>query len=165
MIGLQSPRNGRRPPPPIPRVSMPTAIRTPRLLLRSLRDDDRHEFVRVHEVSEEFFRAWSPVHGGSPEDLFDAEMAKVREGEATGRHHRMVGVMEDGRIAGFFNLGEVVRGFFHSAYAGWRVNVEVASGTSVTRGMPLPATAHPLLDLPPGGGQLPMVRSDPAKAP
>jgi ribosomal-protein-alanine N-acetyltransferase len=101
-------------------------LRTPRLLLRSLAEGDLAEFVRVHEVSADFHGPWSPVHGGSLEDLFRAEIAKVEEGRESGRHYRFVGVLDDGRIAGFFNLGEVVRGAFHSAYAGWRVNVEVA---------------------------------------
>lgn len=114
---------------------MPTELRTPRLLVRSLREDDRDEFVRVHVVSEELFRAWSPAYGGSPGDLFEIEMTKVREGAANGRYHRMVGVMDDGRIAGFFNLGEVARGFFQSAYAGWSVNAEVARQGYGTEGV------------------------------
>lgn len=109
-------------------------LRTPRLLVRSLAPDDLGEFVRVQEVSAAFFAPWMAA-GSSPAELFDAEIAKVEEGLRTGRHYRMVGVMGDGRIAGFFNLGEIVQGAFHSAYAGWRVNVEVAGQGYATEGV------------------------------
>jgi ribosomal-protein-alanine N-acetyltransferase len=33
--------------------------------------------------------------------------------------------LSDGRLAGLFALSNIVRGAFHSAYAGWRVNAEV----------------------------------------
>ena len=105
---------------------MLTEIRTPRLLLRSLVEADRDEYLRVHQVSEAFFAPWSPLQMGTLEEAFRTDMAKVEAGRAHGTHFRMVGVLEDGRIAGFFNLGEIVRGVFHNAYASWKVNVEVA---------------------------------------
>jgi ribosomal-protein-alanine N-acetyltransferase len=112
-----------------------TQIRTPRMLVRSLAMDDYDEFVRVHEVSEAFFAPWSPLRAGSWRDAFHAEMTKVEAGRRGGAHHRLVGVLDDGRIAGFFNLGEIVRGAFHNAYAGWKVNVEVARQGYATEGV------------------------------
>jgi ribosomal-protein-alanine N-acetyltransferase len=114
---------------------MITEIRTARMLVRSLEIDDQREFIRVHVVSEAFFAPWSPRRIGSYEDLFRAEMSKVEAGGRAGTYHRMVGVLDDGRIAGFFNLGEVVRGAFHNAYAGWKVNVEVARQGYATEGV------------------------------
>lgn len=114
---------------------MVTEIRTPRMLLRSLSQDDRDEFVRVHGLSEAFFRLWFPLREGTPGDLFRLEMEKVERGRNDGSHLRWVGVLEDGRIAGFFNLGEVVRGVFQNAYASWSVSVEVAGQGYATEGV------------------------------
>ena len=110
-------------------------IRTPRLTLRHLTAEDRDEFVRVHEVSEDFFAPWSPRRVGTYEDMFRTEMAKADAGRRGGTHHRMIGVLDDGRIGGFFNLGEIVRGVFHNAYVGWKVNVEVARQGFATEGV------------------------------
>jgi [ribosomal protein S5]-alanine N-acetyltransferase len=120
-------------PPTAVRPVIPE-LRTPRLLLRSLAGRDREEFVRVHTVSETFFAPWSALEE-SHEALFDAEMAKVEAGRQSGRHARFVGVLNDGRIAGFFNLGEIVRGAFDNAYVGWRVNAEVARQGYATEGV------------------------------
>jgi len=116
-------------------VPQVTQIRTPRLTLRHLAPEDQTEFVRVHQVSEHFFAPWSPLRTGSYEDMFRTEMAKVDAGRRGGTHHRMIGVLDDGRIAGFFNLGEIVRGVFHNAYVGWKVNVEVARQGYATEGV------------------------------
>ena len=114
---------------------MITQIRTPRLLLRSLAVEDRDEFIRVHRLSEEFFAPWSASRTGSYDDAFRIEMTKVDMGRRNGTHHRMIGVLDDGRIAGFFGLGEIVRGAFHNAYMGWKVNVEVARRGYATEGV------------------------------
>jgi ribosomal-protein-alanine N-acetyltransferase len=47
----------------------------------------------------------------------------------------LVGESADGRIAGFFNLSEIVRGIFLSAYASWYVNVEFARSGYGTEGV------------------------------
>src|SRR5262245_1749238 len=99
------------------------ATRTPRMTFRSIERGDRAEFVRMHEVSADFHAPWMGVVPGSTwHDLFDLELDKAGRDS----YARMIGVVDDGRIAGLFNLGEIVRGFFQSAYAGWRVNVEFA---------------------------------------
>jgi ribosomal-protein-alanine N-acetyltransferase len=91
--------------------------------------------VRVYRVSEDFFAPWSPSRTGSYDDIFRTEMTKVDAGRRNGTHYRMVGALEDGRIAGFFSLGEIVRGVFHNAYVGWKVNVEVARQGFATEGV------------------------------
>jgi ribosomal-protein-alanine N-acetyltransferase len=105
------------------------------MLVRSLAMDDYDEFVRVHRISEEFFAPWSPLRSGTYDDIFQAEMSKVEAGRRLGTHYRFVGMLDNGRIAGFFNLGEIVRGVFHNAYAGWKVNVEVARQGYATEGV------------------------------
>lgn len=94
------------------------------MVLRCLEARDRAEYVRVHEASARLYADWLPARG--PEvtwsDWFDGELEK----NELDTNLRLVGALPDGRFAGFFNLGEIVRGFFWSAYAGWRTNVEVA---------------------------------------
>lgn len=106
---------------------------TPRMTVRPMEGRDRREFVRVHEVSEALFAPWSPRRPPNEtlEHLFEAELDKgSRE-----THLRLVGVLPDQRIAGFFNLGEIVRGVFESAYAAWRTNWEVARQGYGTEGV------------------------------
>ena len=97
-------------------------LQTPRMTLRSIQSEDRDEYVRVHEVSADFYSNWIParVPDVTWGDWFDKELGKASKDN----HLRLVGVIPSGRIAGFFNLGEIVRGFFQSGYAGWRTNVE-----------------------------------------
>lgn len=112
-------------------------VRTPRCRLRPLRAADRAEFIRVHELSREHFAPWVPAlpPGFGPAELFDAELARVPVWAADGRHLRLVAFLDDGRIAGFFNLGEIVRGVFQSAHASWMVSAEVVGRGLATEGV------------------------------
>jgi ribosomal-protein-alanine N-acetyltransferase len=103
--------------------------------LRPLVESDRAEFVRVRTVSEELFREWLPAREKSLDELFEEELAKNRMED---RYLRLAGVTAHGRLAGFFNLNEIVRGVFQNAYAAWSVSAEVAGqgyGTEGTRGL------------------------------
>jgi ribosomal-protein-alanine N-acetyltransferase len=104
------------------------SLRTPRLLLRTWRPEDRDEFVRLSRVSAEFWRPWMPAVAptDSLDVQFDRSLAVCERGLASGTHLRLVGELEGGRLAGFFSLGEIVWGVFRSAYAGWRVGADVA---------------------------------------
>ena len=53
-------------------------------------------------------------------DRFDKERGKASKDN----HLRLVRVIPNGRVVGFFNLEEIVRGVFQSGYASWRTNVE-----------------------------------------
>lgn len=126
--------------PPLRPVMMPYSgprVRTPRMQLRPIRAEDREEFVRVHEASRALHEAWTPSLGAGHDfgDLFDAELARARRGERDGTQLRLVGILADGRIGGFFNLGDVVRGVFHNAYASWKINAEVARTGLATEGV------------------------------
>jgi len=107
-------------------------IRTQRMVLRPLAEPDRAEFIRVRTVSADLFRPWFPAREKSLEETFDDELAKSRQED---RHLRLVGEMPDGRLAGFFNLGEIVRGVFQNAYASWSVSAEAAGQGYGTEGV------------------------------
>ena len=98
-------------------------VHTSRMLLRSLERGDRAEFVRLHEVGAGFFSPWIPAlpPGDTWHDLFDRELDKSHSDKDV----RLGGFLADGQIAGLYNLGEIVRGFFQSAYAGWRTSSEL----------------------------------------
>jgi len=98
------------------------------MLLRLLEANDRVESIRVHNLSDDFYRPWMPTPPATetPDRLFEAQLARARNGWAAGTQLRMVGELDDGRLAGFFNLNEIVMGSFCCAYAGWRVNLELA---------------------------------------
>ncbi len=102
--------------------------RTERMLLRALRPGDRAEYERVQAVSADFFRPWFSWHkdGATAIPDFDHELERVTRGLETGSNVRLVGVMPGGRIAGFYNLTDIVRGAFQNAYASWSVSADVA---------------------------------------
>lgn len=105
------------------------------MMLRPLQREDREEFIRVHRVSARDFSLWSPAREGSLERWFDEDLERSEEGRESGTSLRLVGVLDDERIAGFFALTEVVRGAFHNAYAGWYVNSEVVGHGYATEGV------------------------------
>src|SRR5437879_4821834 len=100
--------------------------KTERMLLRPLAAEDRAEYIRVHEVSEDLYRQWLPERPGSSSEQFDVELEKASSAHDARGDLYLVGLLHDGRIAGFFNLTEIVRGVFQNAYAGWRVAADVA---------------------------------------
>src|SRR5215813_14098564 len=112
-------------------------LRTRRMLLRPLRAHDCDEFVRMHEVSREFFEPWSPTINECEtfQELFDKQLRRTTDGLSSGRDVRLVGFLDDGRMAGMFNLNEIIRGAFLNTYAGWKVNVEVARQGFGTEGV------------------------------
>jgi [ribosomal protein S5]-alanine N-acetyltransferase len=116
---------------------MTREVRTERLTLRPLTEKDRSEFLRIHTVSADFFRPWFPVREESLEALFEKELAKNRGEE----HFRWAAELADGKLAGFFNLSNIVRGVFQNAYASWSVSVDAAGQGFATEGV------HALLDL------------------
>lgn len=101
--------------------------------VRALRPDDRAEFVRVMTVSEALHAPWSPSR--PPDDTWDAHFDRQLARVASGTVWKGVGVLPDGRIAGIFNLNEIVRGPFQNAYAGWAINAEVAGRGLATEGV------------------------------
>jgi len=117
--------------------------RKERLTLRPLCKADRAEFVRVYEVSRTLFEPWLPASSFEKplDQLFEAQLARCVRGAQEGTQCRLVGILDDQRIAGFFNLSEIVRGAFLNAYASWSVSADVAGTGLGTEG------ARALLDL------------------
>jgi ribosomal-protein-alanine N-acetyltransferase len=123
-------------------------LRTPRLILRNYHESDRAEFVRIHHVSADYWRPWVPVSllNDPPEVMFDRILEAARRGNAAGTQCRLVATLHDGRMAGIFSLGEIVRGVFQSAYAGWRVSADLVGqgiGTEGVNGLLDVAFAQP----------------------
>lgn len=100
------------------------SIQTDLVLLRTLRWEDRAEFVRIHEISREHFGPWMPTHppGQSLSDVFQRALADAEKGAREGTGIRLVAVLPDGRMAGIFALSQIFRGAFQNAYAEWRVS-------------------------------------------
>lgn len=107
------------------------------MLLRPLTASDRDEFVRVQEVSRELHAPWTPARtpGETSAELFEHQLLASLLGARDGTRHRLVGVLDDGRIAGFFALFDIVRGAFHNAMASWSVNAEVQRQGYATEGV------------------------------
>src|SRR4051812_17711827 len=101
---------------------------TSRLILRPLCEEDRAEFVRVYQVSRTLFEPWLPASTFEQplDQLFEAQLTRCVRGAQEGTQCRLVGVLDDQRIAGFFNLSEIVQGAFQNAYASWSVSADVA---------------------------------------
>jgi len=95
-------------------------VRTARMTLRPIEAEDRKEFVRVLETGRAAYAPWLPAlaPGETWEHLFERDLEKA----SSDTHLRLVGVLSDGRIAGSFNLGEIVRGVFDCAYGSWRTD-------------------------------------------
>jgi ribosomal-protein-alanine N-acetyltransferase len=106
-------------------------IETPRLVLRPIAESDRAEVVRAHAVNAAFWKPWLPTPGDddrTAEAVFDKLVARSREELAkdTGRVFGAFLRDDRGTLAGVFTLILIHRFRFQNAYAGWRVNVEVA---------------------------------------
>lgn len=103
--------------------------RTPRLLLRPLRESDRDEFLRVHAISLGFITPWVPQRyiTDKPGDLFRQELAKAEvyaaAGAAAGGLRLIAERIEPASagIAGYFNLNNIIRGVFQNADASWQL--------------------------------------------
>jgi ribosomal-protein-alanine N-acetyltransferase len=116
---------------------MAMLIRTPRLLLRPLCAEDRAEFIHIHTVSRALFAPWFPTRPPDEtfDDLFTQQLAQTLSGIQDGTLYRFAGLLPDGRIAGFFNLFQIVRGAAHYAMASWSVNAEVGRQGLCTEGV------------------------------
>ncbi len=128
------------PDTPIPDL----CIATERMLLRPLRASDRDEFIRVWDVSEVHFAPWFPLRddGRSPTELFDFVLDTAGRRAAAGTGAKLVGLLKDpcspgepARIAGLFNLNNIVRGVFQNADAGWSVSADCTGRGLATEGV------------------------------
>lgn len=112
-------------------------IRTPRLTLRALREDDRAQFISVHERSwSTHLGPWSPrLESEDFGAFFEQCLARSEDGFSAGSACRLVGFDEGGALVGGFNLNNVARGVFQNADAGWWVGVDHARRGLATEGV------------------------------
>jgi [ribosomal protein S5]-alanine N-acetyltransferase len=85
-----------------------------RVYLRSPRESDRGEFVRLARSSRELHRPW--VYAPETGRQFDAYLARSR---VDSERCFLVCRRDDEEIAGVFNLSQIAYGSFQSAYLGY----------------------------------------------
>ncbi len=140
-------------PPTLVEVLAPNLMRTSRMMLRPLRASDRAEYLRVLNLSREHLGSWMNLHrdGETDHDLFERQLTMCQVGDSRGAAWRRVGMMEDGRLAGFFNLNSITRGLTFEADANWWVAADV-KGVGLGSEGALAMVDHALLESPSGLG-------------
>lgn len=118
-------------------VLAPNLLRTSRMVLRPMRAADRSEYLRVLARSREHLAPWMSLHreGESDSELFERQLLMGRLGDERGAAWRRVGMLEDGRLAGFFNLNSISRGLTFEADANWWVPADLAGVGLGTEGV------------------------------
>jgi [ribosomal protein S5]-alanine N-acetyltransferase len=99
----------------------------PRVLLRAPVREDRAEFVALMRASRSFHSPWATAP--TDEERFDAYLADARRVDFEAL---LLCRTSDGAIIGFFNLSQIVRRGFQSAYLGYAVG-EPFSGQGYMR--------------------------------
>ncbi|MCE7974301.1 MAG: N-acetyltransferase [Leptolyngbya sp. PLA1] len=107
-------------------VLAPGWLRTTRLLLRPLGLSDRKAFLRAVRLTRADLDAHHPLHlqEETDEQLFLRQVRMAAQGESQGTSWRRAAFLEDGRLAGCFNLGAITRGLDFSAHASWWVSAD-----------------------------------------
>jgi [ribosomal protein S5]-alanine N-acetyltransferase len=90
------------------------ARRHPRVELRSPTPADRDEFVAAMKASRRLHHPW--LQSATTDEAYDRLLARAEDDRYDPLFVRR---REDGAIVGYFNISEIVRGFFQSAYLGY----------------------------------------------
>lgn len=108
-------------------VLAPNVLRTERLVLRPMRASDREQFVHMIKASRAELDRWVRPHreGESDDALFDRQLKMCEEGDRRGAAFRRVAMLDDGRLAGCFNLNSISRGIICEADFTWWVTTEL----------------------------------------
>lgn len=138
---------------PVQVESGPGPVLSPRMLLRPLRDGDRGAFLEAVRASSAELARFMPLHlKDEPDDaMFERQLSLARAAAAGPEWLRMVGVLEDGRIAGGFNLNGISRGLEWKADINWWVRADLTGNGYATEGVKA-LLDHALADLPAGLG-------------
>jgi len=109
-----------------------------RVQLRHPQASDGAEYMTLRRASCEFHQPWEPV----PAPGVDPYSAKVFEEYLAGsvvanRERLLLCRNTDGRILGAINFGEIVRGAFQSAYAGYWIGAPFAHQGYMSEGLRL----------------------------
>jgi ribosomal-protein-alanine N-acetyltransferase len=107
-------------------------MRSQRLVLRPPTLADEGEWLHRMRASRDYHRPWIKV-STTPE----AYRAYVARGEPPHREFRIACRREDGAVTGFFNLSEIVRGNFQSAFLGYGGVAEFSGRGYMTEGLEL----------------------------
>jgi ribosomal-protein-alanine N-acetyltransferase len=128
-------------------------LRSERLTLRPLAPEDRASFISGIRASRVELDRWSRLHreGESDEALFERQLEMAREGERTGNAVRRVALLDDGTVAGAFNLNAIRRGLEATADVNWWIVSPLAGRGLATEGVRL-LVEHATEDLPHGLG-------------
>lgn len=99
-------------------------LRSARLLLRPLQPEDRAEYARVHTLSEELYRPYSPWPMEPVDQRFEEDLARSQAEWTDGSGARFVAHLTDGRHVAYVNLSQIFRRKSQSCVIGWRGNAE-----------------------------------------
>jgi [ribosomal protein S5]-alanine N-acetyltransferase len=113
-------------------VSESDGHRHGRVLLRPPVAGDRAEFIALMRASRSFHRPWATAP--TDDDRFAAYLADSKRPDFEAM---LVCRREDGVIVGFFNLSQIVRRSFESAYLGYAVGKPYAGQGYMREGMEL----------------------------
>jgi ribosomal-protein-alanine N-acetyltransferase len=115
-------------------VLAPNILRTQRLVLRPLRASDRDQFLHMVDVSRAQLERWVRPHreGESDVALFERQLKMCEEGDRRGLAFRRVAMLDDGRLAGCFNLNSISRGIICEADFTWWMSSELTGAGLAT---------------------------------
>ncbi|MEK6701015.1 MAG: GNAT family N-acetyltransferase [Planctomycetota bacterium] len=115
----------------------PNLVRTSRLFMRPLTVDDRATVIEALRASrnelDEYMDLWKP--GDSDQDVFERQLELTRLGTKTSSSWRRGAFLEDGRLAGCFNLNKIEYGLAFSAEASWWVRTDLGRQGLGTEGV------------------------------
>jgi ribosomal-protein-alanine N-acetyltransferase len=103
-----------------------------RVFLRRPSARDQREFLTLNRASRALHRSW--VSPPVTAQQFEEFMRLTRRKDVD---TSLVCRLEDGAILGVFNLSQIVRGHFHSAYLGFHAGAPYAGHGYMTEGMQL----------------------------
>jgi [ribosomal protein S5]-alanine N-acetyltransferase len=99
--------------------------------LRAPVEADRHAFLAATRRSRELHHPWTPAPDS--DEAFDRYLARA----AQPNQSCLLVVTDDDELAGVYNVSEIVRGAFQSAYLGYYAFVPLAGTGSMRAAMPL----------------------------
>jgi ribosomal-protein-alanine N-acetyltransferase len=102
------------------------------VFLRSLTASDRDEFLELMRASRRLHRPW--VSAPTDDAAYSSYLKKARRPDFKAL---LVCRVEDGRILGVFNIGQIVGGLFQNAYLGYYVGAPFAGKGYMTQGLRL----------------------------
>ncbi len=111
---------------------MSTLSATERVALRRLTSVDRDELLALVRTSRELHRPWA--YPPERPDQYDDLMARSRRDDF---ESLLACRIEDGAIAGVFNISQIVRGAFQSAFLGYYGHVQHARQGYMREGLVL----------------------------